>query len=85
MTFLRLEVEPLGDNRVKTFFTYEGTYWEIDHTFRPHRAWWVVMHDGWVVAEMAYREFMDGPEIRWVGRVREPIPAEVSSHLPQVT
>lgn len=73
--------------RSRTTFTDldNGTYWQIERDAQPHDVWYSVLHDGWVVWELRAKEYIEGIEVRSIGRPREKIPEYVMSHLPKVT
>lgn len=86
-----VEVESISLDRTRTTLRNMRApehYWQIEHHTEPHRAFWVVMYDGWVVQERLGKDYCDnGWEIRVVTRAvgEPPIPAEVLSHMPRLT
>lgn len=86
----RVEVESITQDRTRTImrdWNAPEHYWQIEHYTEPHRAFWVVMLDGWVVQERVGKEYCDGWETRIVTRAigAPPIPPEVLSHLPSLS
>lgn len=86
----RVEVESISLDRTRTTvrdWNAPEHYWQIEHHTEPHRAFWAVMYDGWVIQERLGKEYVDGWEIRVVTTAtgEPPIPPEVLSHLPNLT
>ena len=89
----RVTVETLPTNaasdldRVQTFFHEPSgeSHWSVlaETHANPHRAFYTVMHDGWVVWEVTARPTLD--ECFQTLKPWKKMPPEVVSHVPRLT
>jgi len=90
---MKVEVEAESPDRTHMYFRADSgaasDYWHVGITTDDRaRTWYTVDHDGAVVYELSAREVRTNErgtiatECFVTSRMREPIPAEIMSHLP---